>query len=208
MIKNIIFDWSGVIKDSVEDHLFVVNKVFKKFGGREISLSELKENWKQPYMLFYNKYLPEITNEEESIAYKEAVMECPQARPYPGIADWIKSLKNKGARMVVISSDLPETLLPEIDNFGLENIFLDVATDVYDKTAVMEKLMIKHNFNKSETIVVGDSNHEVEAGKKLGIKTIASTWGFTTEDRLAEAQPDFLVHNLDELKNILLSEKM
>lgn len=32
MIKNIIFDWSGVIKDCVEDHLFVVNKIFSKFG--------------------------------------------------------------------------------------------------------------------------------------------------------------------------------
>ena len=43
MIKNIIFDWTGVIKDSIEDHLFVVNKIFNKFGAKEISLSELKE---------------------------------------------------------------------------------------------------------------------------------------------------------------------
>ena len=60
MIKNIIFDWSGVIKDSAEDQLFAVNEVFQQFGAKKISLEELKENWVQPYMLFYNKYLPNI----------------------------------------------------------------------------------------------------------------------------------------------------
>ena len=52
MIKSIIFDWSGVVKDSVEDHLWVINRMFKIVGVGEISLREMKENWEQPYMLF------------------------------------------------------------------------------------------------------------------------------------------------------------
>jgi len=42
--KNIIFDWSGVIKDALECHLWTVNRIFKKFGAKEISMEELKEN--------------------------------------------------------------------------------------------------------------------------------------------------------------------
>lgn len=202
MIKNIIFDWSGVIKDSVEDHLFVVNEIFTRFGAGTISLSELKENWKQPYMLFYNKYLPDLTTTQETEAYKEAIIKCQSPRPYAGIVDLIKDLKNQGVRMVVVSSDLPDTLLAEIDSFGLNNIFLDVVTEAHDKTDAMKNIIATNNFNKSETIVVGDSNHEIEVGKLIGIKTVAVTWGFTTEERLIAAKPDYIVHNLEELKGV------
>jgi len=65
MIKNIIFDWSGVIKDAGLSHLCVVNKIFETFGVKEITLDEMKESWVQPYMLFYKKYIPDITFEEE-----------------------------------------------------------------------------------------------------------------------------------------------
>lgn len=202
MIKNIIFDWSVVIKDSIEDHLFAVNEIFANFGANKISLAELKENWKQPYMLFYNEYLPDLTLEQEMAAYKEAIMKSSSPRFYSGIADLIKDLQKQGVKMVVVSSDLPETLLPEIDSFGLNNIFLDIVTAVHDKTIATKDLIEKHNFDKSETFIVGDSNHEIEAGKFVGIKTVAVTWGFTLENRLIASNPDFIVHNVDELREL------
>lgn len=199
MIKNIIFDWSGVIKDSVEDQLFAVNEVFQQFGAKKISLEELKENWVQPYMLFYNKYLHNITIEQEGAFYKKAIM-TRLARAYPGIVNLVKELKKKDVRMVVISSDFSDTVLSEIISFGLDSAFLDVITDVENKTAGMEELIKKHDFDKLETVVIGDSNHEIEAGQSIGIRTIATTWGFTLEKRLIATRPDYIVHNLDELR--------
>ncbi len=206
MIKNIIFDWSGVIKDCVHDQLFVVNKIFKEFGAGEISLKEFKDNWKQPYMVFYNKYLPNLTFEQEQLAYKNVIVESPKAQPYTGIVEEIRNLKAKGILMVVVSSDLPETLHHEVTSFNLENIFLDIATNVHDKLIAIENLIDKYNFNKSETIVIGDSNHEIEAGKKLGIKTMGVTWGFTSKEKIIDASPDFIVNNIDEFKNIFLMD--
>jgi phosphoglycolate phosphatase len=73
---------------------------------------------------------------------------------------------------------------------------------VDNKTAEMEELIKKHSFDKSETVVIGDSNHEIEAGQSIGIRTVATTWGFTLEKRLIATYPDFIVHNLDELRAI------
>ena len=56
MFKNIIFDWSGVIKDAVEDHVWVVNRMFKNLGAKKITLEEMRQSWEQPYMKFWNKY--------------------------------------------------------------------------------------------------------------------------------------------------------
>lgn len=205
-MKNIIFDWSGVIKDAIESHLWVVNKMFEKFGANKISLEELKENWEQPYMPFYNKYLPDLTIKEEQAAYKEIILniDCPKSEAFSGIVDLIKRLKEKGNFLAVISSDLPETVFAEIKDYGLENIFDDVITNIYDKFEAIRGLINERELNPNEMFLIGDSNHEIEAGKRAGIKSIAVTWGFSTEQKLKSENPDFMVNDLEELEKIVL----
>jgi len=96
----------------------------------------------------------------------------------------IKKFKMANMKMVVLSSDLPDTLLPELERFGLKGLFKEIITNIHDKTDSVPEIIKKHNFNQDETVFIGDSNHEVEAGKKANIKTIAVTWGFSTEKTL------------------------
>jgi len=63
-MKNIIFDWSGVIKDAFNSHHWVVNRIFRKYEIRELSAEELKVSWEEPYMIFFKKYLPKLDIEE------------------------------------------------------------------------------------------------------------------------------------------------
>jgi phosphoglycolate phosphatase-like HAD superfamily hydrolase len=66
-MKNIIFDWSGVVKDCVQSQLWIVNRIFEKYGVAPISLEEFRANWEQPPALFYQKYLPKGYIEEERL---------------------------------------------------------------------------------------------------------------------------------------------
>jgi len=207
MAKNIIFDWSGVIKDALKSHLWVVNRMFRRLRASEISLKDLKKNWEQPYMLFYNKYLPNLTIEEEQIAYKEAILhkDCPESEAFPGITELLKKLKQNQLFMAIITSDFSETILPEIKKYDLEKVFDDIITDIHDKRVAINDLIKKHKLNPKETFFVGDSNHEIEAGKQVGVKTIAVTWGFSTKQKLKSMNPDFIVNNTDELEKIFVS---
>lgn len=206
MFKYIIFDWSGVIKDAVHGHVWVIDKMFEKFGKKGISLNEMKEKWEQPYMKFWNKFFPEMTLEEEQKAYYEVILDkdCPVSDAYEGIVALIKELKEKGIPMAVLSSDLPDTVFPEIKRFGLEGIFSDIVVHTHDKAEAIHELIKRNNFKPEETVFIGDSNHEVEVGKQAGIKTIAVTWGFSTEEKLKATSPDYLIHNIKELEEILL----
>ena len=40
MIKNLVFDWSGVVNDNIKTVHGVVNKLFIHFGAKEITLNE------------------------------------------------------------------------------------------------------------------------------------------------------------------------
>jgi len=87
----------------------------------------------------------------------------------------------------------------------LENIFGEVAVNVHDKKEEITDLIKRNNFNPKETVFIGDTNLEIEAGKLAGTKTMAVTWGFYAENRLKLLNPDYLVHSVKELENILLS---
>jgi len=205
MKKVIVFDWSGVVKDAVISQLWVVNKIFNKYGIEEISLNEFKENWVQPYMAFYNKYLPDLSLEQQKMDYSESVLDanCPKSKAFEGMVELIKLLKDKGDYLVILSGDPPSTILPEITSWGLENVFDEIFIDVHDKTDILRNLIETNGFDPKNVYFVGDSNHEIEAGKQVGVNTIAVTWGFGTEQNLKLYNPDFMVHSVEELKKIL-----
>jgi phosphoglycolate phosphatase len=206
MSKSIIFDWSGVVRDTAPSQVWIVNRIFKKYGVGEITLDEFRENWEQPYTSFYKKYLPEGYVEEERVKlYRETLFDkdCPKSFIFTGMAEVLRKCKENGFFLAIVSSDLPETLLAEIKEWGLENIFTEIAANMDNKLESVQKIIEKHNLNLSDTFFVGDSNHEVDVAKEVGIKSIAVTWGFTSERKLRAQKPDYVAHNVAELENII-----
>lgn len=206
-MKNIIFDWSGVVRDTVTNQIWIVNNIFKRYGVREISVEEFREHWAQPVALFYQKYLPQGYNEEErSKLFQELQLkeDCPKATSFPEVVALIKQCKEKGYFLVVVSSDFPETLFPEVKEYGLEDVFSEIVVGINDKLESVQKIIEKYNLNVSDMFFVGDSNHEIDVSKKVGIKSIAVTWGFTSEQKLTEHHPDFIACTPQELKDLIL----
>ncbi|MCB9805800.1 HAD family hydrolase [Candidatus Nomurabacteria bacterium] len=205
-MKNIIFDWSGVVKDAVTSQLWIVNRIFGKYGVEAISLEEFQENWEQPYTLFYKKYLPlDFDEEGQEKDYKEAIFhpDCPKALAYPGMVDLIKELKSSGFFLAVVSSDLKETLYSEMKEYGLENIFDHISVEVHDKLETVQQIIEKNNLDTEQTLFVGDSTHEIEVAHEVGIKSVAVTWGFVSRERLEAKKPEYLVGSVDDLEKII-----
>ena len=206
-MKNIIFDWSGVVRDTVTNQMWIVNRIFRKYGVMEISTEEFRENWKQPPFVFYQNYLPHGYDEgARSKLFQELQLDkdCPKATSFPEVVKLIHKCKEAGYYLAVVSSDFPETLLPEVKEYGLENIFNEIITDADDKLPPTQKIIKENNLNLGDTFFVGDSNHEIDVSKETGIKSIAVTWGFTSEQKLRARNPDYIARSPHELGNIIL----
>jgi phosphoglycolate phosphatase len=207
-MKNIIFDWSGVVRDTVTSQLWIVNRIFEKYGVDRITLEEFKENWEQPYILFYQKYLPKDYAEEERVKiYREAVLDKdgPKSSAFPGMVDLIKRCKSNDIFLAVVSSDLSETFLLEVKDWALGNTFNEIVTDTDDKLEAVQKIIKDNNLNLHNTFFVGDSNHEIDVAKKVGIKSVAITWGFTSERKLRDRNPDYIARNAQELESVIFT---
>lgn len=45
--------------------------------------------------------------------------------------------------------------------------------------------------------------HDIEAGRKAGLMTVAVTWGYQPKEKLSSANPDFIAESFEQLKGIL-----
>lgn len=206
MFKNVIFDWSGVVNDNAYAIYQTVLEVLSlKNSSQKISFEDFRKQWKQPYMDFYHKFLPNFSIEEQTILYKKILPKFEKDKLYPGMDKLIKKLLDQKIKCFIISSDYPETLFRQIDLFGLKkSFFKEIIHSSYNKSIDVKNLIQKYDLSPDKTIFIGDSNHEIESARENGIKSCAVTWGLSDENNLLPFKPDFMAHNLLELEKILL----
>ena len=205
MIKNIIFDWSGTLIDDVIFTYSATIKVFEKIGIEEITLEKFKEEFILPYMNFYKKFK---NNPDKKIIdewFDKEMDLINKSKLFPEVKEVLEFLKQKEIKMIILSSYCQESLEREIKDNNLQNFFLNINGSVYDKTEAVIEIMQKNNFKKEETICVGDMTYDIDMGKKAKIKIVAISQGYQSKEKLLEKNPDFLIENLGELKEIVLS---
>ncbi len=201
MIKNFIFDWSGTLHDNFHCFCEAVDMMFDKLGGERISTDE-KRNIDTMYMDFWNRHFPSLTKEEQDKLFKEAIHKTSKSKLYDGVKETLEKLANHKINLFVLSSDIHSRLLPEANVGGINNLFIDIVTNVYHKDEALKALVNKHKLNPEETAYVADVAGDIHAGKKAGVKTIAITWGFHTEENLKTANPDHIVHKIESIEHL------
>jgi phosphoglycolate phosphatase len=200
MIKNIIFDWSGTLSDDFTSVYETCMILMEEYGAKRISLGKFKKEFTLPYMNFWHKYFPKLDKKPHDLHYSEVIKNVKHPTIYPGVHDVIRDLGSKGYKMIVISSHPHERLLIEAKEYGIFDFFSDLKGSVHDKVAVIKNIMSHNGFNFENTLYVGDMTHDIEAGKKAGVHTIAITWGYESEKKLKKANPNHIIDDISELK--------
>jgi len=57
--------------------------------------------------------------------------------------------------------------------------------------------------DRKKTIMVGDMDIDVLAGKGAGVFTCAVTYGIGKKEDIVKAKPDYIIDDLAQLKNIV-----
>ena len=199
-IKNVIFDWSGVVNDNSKAVHFAVNYILGKSNKPSSTYQYFRENWSANYMAFYEKHTPGLSREEQKELYLEALEKYGPVRAYPGIIMVIKKIKKNNINLFVCSMDPKVCLDPQLIDYDLNNIFTEIICEVKtNKQDELEILIPKHQLVPEETLIIGDTSHEIECGKAVGIKTAGVTWGIYTKKRLAKHKPDYIFENPQEI---------
>jgi phosphoglycolate phosphatase len=123
-------------------------------------------------------------------------------RLYPGVEQTLGLLGDKGLA-VVTSKEVRFTQLL-LDHFGIADCFdCIVGGDTTparkpDPGPVLEAIKLLKG-SAGETVMIGDSENDVIAGRKAGTRTCAVTYGFRSAEQLRFTSPDFMIDRFDQL---------
>lgn len=129
------------------------------------------------------------------------------ARPFDGIRQVIETLHGRGYRIGVVTSKGRDLAMRGLKLCALDEWF-DTAICLEDTPihkpapepilAALERLQV----SGEEAAYVGDSCHDMIAGRRAGVKTVAALWGPLPRTDLEGERPDYLAEAITDLLEI------
>ena len=124
----------------------------------------------------------------------------PNTVPYPGVPEWLRSLKAAGAKLYIVTNKRHVPTQGIVRKFGWDSLFdgvwsFDSFPGVkYKKSDLLAHLLTTHAIDPSDAVMVGDTKGDVDAGRANSLYTVGVTWGYGSREEL---------ENADEIKEKL-----
>lgn len=139
-------------------------------------------------------------------AFREIVLPQARALVFPGVVDGLSALKNRGYGLAVATSKVFTSAQALLEAANLWSFFdLVVGADMvtHPKPHPEMGLLVMSRLGNSpeNSVMVGDTTHDLLMAKQAGIHAIGVTWGIHDRKTLLTAQPGWIVDSFDDVVN-------
>lgn len=220
MLKLLIFDLDGTLADTSLDLTTAINYAVEPFGTGPYSIEETKMMVGSGITKLLHSLVPEKAVSKDDpktdpfeqvsrrfLSYYSAHL-LDNTTAYPNVKETL--LKLSSYKKVVLTNKregFSKEILKGIGLLDLFDIILGSDSVAEKKPSPVPILNIMEHLgvSRDETIIIGDSNFDISAGKAAGIQTIAVTYGFRPVEMLKDA--DYIVDDFGDILNILQNIK-
>ena len=124
-------------------------------------------------------------------------------RLYPGAADLLLRVKATGWHIGMATGKSRAGVDRWLVDYGWQEVFdtNHCADDGPGKPdpAMLQAAMAAVGAEPHQTVMIGDTTHDVTMAKAAGVACIAVTWGFHTVEELQAAEADLICTDFDQL---------
>jgi pyrophosphatase PpaX len=213
-LDAVLFDLDGTLLDTIPHILASFRHATTAVLGAPLSDDVLLRHVgvplaKQMRMLVDD----EDTAERLLVAYQEfnRTTHDEMARLYPGTRETLLDLGVCGPPLAVVTSKGSAMAFRGLELFDLLPFFSAVVTA--DDTPLHKPdphpvLHAAHALDAqpARCLYVGDSPHDIEAGRAAGALTAAAAWGVSTRERLEQADPDVIIEDIRDVVGLVCGE--
>ena len=226
MAYGVIFDLDGTLADTMDDIKTGVNSMLTTLGYETRAKFELLQFINNGARELVRRSLPVAVQTEEFIIQSAldiygreyAKCYCDKTRPFPGIAEALRKLKDEGFKLGVLSNKQDEFVKTIIYKLFGDDIFdfvmgqsaLPPKPDPSSAQMVAKEIGVK----STKCIFVGDSDVDMQTAINAGMRPVGVSWGYRSEALLTEAGAGYiakygenLVEHIIEARQIMKLEK-
>jgi len=209
MLKLIIFDLDGTLIDSKADIASSVNHALAQEGFPTLPQKTIEGFVGRGMMHLIRDALGEPTEAQaQKVAqnfwqhYMEHLLD--QTRMYPGVLEFLEAFPSLEKAVV---TNKPYAFSKRIlEGLGIDRHFRwliggDSLPHQKPSPRMLDPIFSDLG-HKPESLMVGDSQIDVDCGKGAGILTCGVTYGFREREELIASGPDYLIHDFQELASL------
>jgi phosphoglycolate phosphatase len=209
-IKYIFFDFNGTLLNDVNLCLDLLNEKLIGQNKDTLTLDEYKHVFKFPIKDYYRDAGLDFNIESyESMADKFIAKYQPlslRCGLYECVKPTLKYLYNKGIKLIILSASETNNLNYQVNHYGINEYFDAVLgiDNIYaeSKMGIGLKYINSHNIKKEECIFVGDTLHDFEIAKEMGVDAVLVECGHQAYDVIRESGA-YIIHDIGDLKGLV-----
>jgi phosphoglycolate phosphatase len=201
MTKLFLFDFDGVLVDSLALYEKSVNVCLERIGhnpiaSREEFLDLFEDN-------FYSAITKRGVDVGQFMTASKAVtptLDYSVTRPFTDLIPVLAELKKRHG-LVIISSNSSFAIRLMLARFGFDPYFDDILGADFNFSKIEKILYVKGHYgtNGGHTFYICDTAGDIREAREAGVKTVAVTWGWHPRERLERARPDVIIETPAEL---------
>ena len=207
--RGVFFDLDGTLADTVE----LILRSYRHTMLTHLGAPLPDERWLSTMGTPLRTQLLDFARDESEAAamletytvFQRSVHD-EMVRPFPGAQAVLHGLKERGARLAVVTSKRNEVARRTMEVCGLwDAVELVVGADDVrlgkpDPEPVHRALdALELRAHAHEVLFVGDSPFDLRAGRAAGTRTAAVGWGAFERASLEAERPDYFLETLDQL---------
>lgn len=202
--KLVVFDFDGVIVDSLAQHTKAYSEICR-FFGKALPAETLDEwkAWHDPkWENNYKRLGITDTKKADEIYFK--FFDYANTETFEGIKEIIAHLDTK-YNLAIVSNTERRLVEKELHKHGIHKHFPVINGYNHDSNKIKRLGEALNTFGTKpeDTVMVGDAAVDIQAGKALGTKTIGILYGFTIEERITREKPDAIARSAKEIPSLI-----
>ena len=204
--KVIIFDFDGVLADTFNTFYSLIKDCAKEIGLK-LSPNQYRGFFIGNVHTEYKKFIKDREKLGTFLKIRKANYDKyyfgkkTEAKLFSGTGSLIEKTSKKNI-LAIASSGYTKNIKKLLGKSKTSFSLILAGSD--PKEIMIKEILNKFKKRADETTMITDALGDIKAAKRLGLKTIAVTWGFHDSKVLKKGKPDKLVKSFKELEKLLL----
>lgn len=210
----VVWDWDGTIADSTGMITQALIKAADEAGLPALSEARARSiiglGLRESIEVLYGD-IPEFQAQALASNYQRNYYAGENTMVlFDGIADTIATIDRKGCKQAVATGKGRRGLNSALQLSGLSKFFNATKTvdECFSKPhpQMLDELMDELVVMPARTLMIGDSQYDMQMGKNAGVITAAVSYGSQTASHLQQYSPDYLFDDVATLSAWLLEQ--
>ncbi len=211
--RAIIFDLDGTLINTVSDLAASMNHGLKSLGHPARTEDECMKMIGNGVKLFAQRALP--PDHPEDLEKLLTLMKehyqahcCDNSSVYPGIADLIDQLSQKGVKLGVLTNKPDKMATRVVEHYFGKGTFdaifgVKESRKIKPDPAGVNEMLQRFQAPPEQCLFAGDSDVDIITARGANIPSIAVTWGFRPRQILEKEAPSHIVDTPAEILSLI-----